>query len=568
MPEELKQAGPNRSAAKRRKDFRRQQSQDLATEHKRMTEKRQSVTEAAARLAARSSSSLASSIASAPTPASAGSSSGASAASAAFRATQSDLKLPKQESISPALSAAHGVATPPSLANSVRSVPRAASPSRSIRSVDVTPPGGVGALNGSNGSNSLAAARSVALKEKSSPRLNESNRTRSEASLAAAKTIAAKTGAKPAMAVSTENEHSKADAAAELAAKASQILSEAASVRRGSATSFSSGPDEVEALAAARFTSDNHAGVEDWSTNSEEPSQFESAFKAALLARDSVEDTVKRITTKVGSKKTKKYRYGLKHGYSSTVSLPPTDTSGIVTPVPIHPYTFTALDHTLLPSRSRSVVNDEVAPSSYPPRLNRMTSSPYIVPRRQSPRDEPTASTGTAVTAPSAGLKKTTMRKTKKRHLFNEDKPWKHHDFSLRVSEVERKRYEGLWATNKGIHVPFVPTDQDEDSEEYARQKESVHGVVVRDLWNRSRLDEDTLEAIWNLVDRRQDGTLDREEFLVGTWLVDQCLYGKKLPAKLDSKVWTSVARLNVDINLFKHKHKHHPHHRKRKESQ
>jgi hypothetical protein len=80
--------------------------------------------------------------------------------------------------------------------------------------------------------------------------------------------------------------------------------------------------------------------------------------------------------------------------------------------------------------------------------------------------------------------------------------------------------------------------------------KEDVHGIVVRHVWRRSRLPDDTLALIWELVDRHQDGTLDREGFLVGMWLVDQCLYGRKLPQKLSDAVWASVSRLSVHVRL------------------
>ncbi|KAA8915212.1 hypothetical protein TRICI_002569 [Trichomonascus ciferrii] len=154
---------------------------------------------------------------------------------------------------------------------------------------------------------------------------------------------------------------------------------------------------------------------------------------------------------------------------------------------------------------------------------------------------------------------RTTMRKEGKKSRFNEDKPWKHNLHTGRVEEAERKRYEGLWATNKGIHCRYLTHIEETDDEE-----NNVHGLVVRELWRRSRLPEDILEKIWNLVDRRRIGSLDREEFLVGMWLVDQCLYGRKLPPRVDDKVWSSVSRLNVKINIRKHMHKHiHKHNRK-----
>jgi hypothetical protein len=66
-------------------------------------------------------------------------------------------------------------------------------------------------------------------------------------------------------------------------------------------------------------------------------------------------------------------------------------------------------------------------------------------------------------------------------------------------------------------------------------------------------------------VDNNHDGTLDRASFVVGMWLVDQCLYGRKLPPKIDELIWNSVALLNVDVKVKVKKKKknqnHHSHH-------
>ena len=83
----------------------------------------------------------------------------------------------------------------------------------------------------------------------------------------------------------------------------------------------------------------------------------------------------------------------------------------------------------------------------------------------------------------------------------------------------DRKRYEGLWAANKGL----LQTSLDE-----------VCNVIVKDIWQRSRLQAEILSDIYALVDRDRRGTLSRDEFVVGTWLVDHCLRGRKLPLKAD----------------------------------
>mgnify|MGYP003365102427 FL=1 len=68
-----------------------------------------------------------------------------------------------------------------------------------------------------------------------------------------------------------------------------------------------------------------------------------------------------------------------------------------------------------------------------------------------------------------------------------------------------------------------------------------ILNLVAKDIWQRSNLPEYLLRQIYSLVDTRGDGTLDRRSFIIGMWLVDQCLYGKKLPSELSSPIWNSV---------------------------
>lgn len=133
--------------------------------------------------------------------------------------------------------------------------------------------------------------------------------------------------------------------------------------------------------------------------------------------------------------------------------------------------------------------------------------------------------------------------------------PNKHHEGSRKrwrdaVTERERKRYEGVWAANKGLHTTFCPSET-QWLEHHPRSKESqvlqqrlpeeVSNVVVRDIWSRSRLPAHVLEEVWSLVDGSESGRLSKEEFVVGLWLVDQRLKGRKLPAKVSESVWRSV---------------------------
>ena len=91
-----------------------------------------------------------------------------------------------------------------------------------------------------------------------------------------------------------------------------------------------------------------------------------------------------------------------------------------------------------------------------------------------------------------------------------------------------------------------------------------VLNLVVREIWSRSRLPEHELAEVWELVDGRQVGRLKREEFVVGLWLVDQRLKGRKLPIKVSESVWDSVRGTGVRVKVKgdRGKGKHHHTHR------
>jgi hypothetical protein len=130
-------------------------------------------------------------------------------------------------------------------------------------------------------------------------------------------------------------------------------------------------------------------------------------------------------------------------------------------------------------------------------------------------------------------------RRGRKNHLMKKH-PHKHHEGDRKrwrdsITERERKRYEAVWASNKGLFM----SGPDGDGDEY-----TVCNLVVRDIFSRSRLDVDELEEVYALADRSGNGRLEREEFVVGLWLVDQRLKGRKLPVKVSDSVWKSVGVL------------------------
>lgn len=120
------------------------------------------------------------------------------------------------------------------------------------------------------------------------------------------------------------------------------------------------------------------------------------------------------------------------------------------------------------------------------------------------------------------------------KHREGDRKRWRD-----QVTERERKRYEGVWAANKGLWI--TADEQTNLLNKSLDLEDMVVSMVVRDIWSRSRLPRTLLEQIWNLVSGDGRALLSREEFVVGMWLIDQSLKGRKLPAKVSQSVWDSV---------------------------
>jgi len=112
-----------------------------------------------------------------------------------------------------------------------------------------------------------------------------------------------------------------------------------------------------------------------------------------------------------------------------------------------------------------------------------------------------------------------------------------------RNSSVPQERKE---KGDNGVDLEMAVDSQSvlEQSRAPAGQPEAdlVVNVVVRDIWSRSRLPADELAEVWDLVDRSRRGALGRDEFVVGMWLIDQRLRGRKIPARVGRSVWDSVA--------------------------
>ncbi|MCJ1417110.1 Increased rDNA silencing protein [Xylographa parallela] len=129
------------------------------------------------------------------------------------------------------------------------------------------------------------------------------------------------------------------------------------------------------------------------------------------------------------------------------------------------------------------------------------------------------------------------LKKHPNKHAEGDRKRWRDS-----ITERERKRYEGLWAANRGLLLDPSFSGASSMPETSPNMRDCVHSLVVKDIWSRSQLIPSMLEEIWALVDIHDDDHwLSREEFVVGVWLVDQCLKGRKLPVKVGESVWESV---------------------------
>lgn len=129
------------------------------------------------------------------------------------------------------------------------------------------------------------------------------------------------------------------------------------------------------------------------------------------------------------------------------------------------------------------------------------------------------------------------MRKHPHKHHEGDRKRWRD-----KVTERERRRYEGVWAANRGLLTFWEENPTYGEDWKRSPEYDLVVNVVVRDIWERSRLPKDVLEEIWDLVATSEDAqALQRDQFVVGLWLIDQRLKGRKLPVRVSSDVWNSV---------------------------
>ncbi|CAG8801837.1 17706_t:CDS:2, partial [Dentiscutata erythropus] len=116
---------------------------------------------------------------------------------------------------------------------------------------------------------------------------------------------------------------------------------------------------------------------------------------------------------------------------------------------------------------------------------------------------------------PSIPPKKTNNTEIKiPRRPMQHNNPFKERNLSQGIKPDARARYEIVFEANK-------------DDDGY------IDGAVVKEIYVRSRLDNQTLCKIWELLDTDEDGRLSKNEFSVGMFLIDERLRGNPVPDEL-----------------------------------
>ncbi|KAI1346897.1 hypothetical protein F5Y01DRAFT_296780 [Xylaria sp. FL0043] len=220
---------------------------------------------------------------------------------------------------------------------------------------------------------------------------------------------------------------------------------------------------------------------------------------------------------------------------STAPILPPSRASRLQSPsnIPLESLTNAIVAGSL--ASSRATPSTAKPPTPPPPRKQ----TPHMRQTLRAPR--------TKSEEEVAGYKPHHKRKplgklsSKKKHAHQEGarKRWREE-----ITDRERQRYEGVWASNRGLLLdgPNAVAGDSGDID----TSQLVANVVARDIWSRSRLPFDELAEVWDLVDTQRKGALDRAEFVVGMWLIDQRLRGRKIPRKVSDSVWGSAKGVRV----------------------
>ncbi|KAI1824938.1 hypothetical protein F4861DRAFT_504116 [Xylaria intraflava] len=220
----------------------------------------------------------------------------------------------------------------------------------------------------------------------------------------------------------------------------------------------------------------------------------------------------------------------------------------------------------LLIPPSRPLVLRQNKPSSQIP-LNSLTNAivagslasaratPSVARPRTPPSRKPTPRIRQTLRAPRAKseelLEVRPQHRKKPLGKLSSRKKHAHHEGSRKrwreeITPRERQRYEGVWASNRGLLLDNSSTVA--GGLQDINTTQLVANAVVRDIWARSRLPFDELAEVWDLVDTQGKGVLDKSEFVVGMWLIDQRLRGRKIPSKVSDSVWGSAKGVRVPV--------------------
>ncbi|KAJ5690249.1 hypothetical protein N7462_004641 [Penicillium macrosclerotiorum] len=212
-----------------------------------------------------------------------------------------------------------------------------------------------------------------------------------------------------------------------------------------------------------------------------------------------------------------------------------------------------ALSNAIVASSLASARASPIAKAPPPPPTRRRARSRSILQLAHSPKSDLSRTPSPPKGMPHTlrGMPKADDADANRRHKMHllHKHPHKHHEgdrkrWRQEVTEKERRRYEGVWASNRGLFIDPGRARRElapNGTERWPPPSEMVLNLVVREIWSRSRLPPVLLEQVWDLVDQQQIGLLTKEEFVVGMWLIDQQLKGHKLPTKVPESVWDSV---------------------------
>ncbi|KAI0486825.1 hypothetical protein F4859DRAFT_315282 [Xylaria cf. heliscus] len=227
-------------------------------------------------------------------------------------------------------------------------------------------------------------------------------------------------------------------------------------------------------------------------------------------------------------------------------SQPPRPQS--VNPVPVPPPPRRPMLQSSSSLPLDSLTNAIVAGSLASARAISTTKPPTPPPRKQTTHMRQTLRTPRAKSDEEVSGIASQHRKKPLGKLSSRKKHAHHEGARRRWREVitarERQRYEGLWASNRGLLLDSFGAAA--SGLHNVDTSQLVANVVVRDIWARSRLPFDELAEVWDLVDTQGRGALDKAQFVVGLWLIDQRLRGRKIPRKVSDSVWGSVKGVRV----------------------